>query len=234
MSGGTRVLGADVAQGRWVGVVLDGAGLTAHLAPSIGELVAAASAGGRLHVAALDIPIGLPDAGRRRADALARALVGRRASSVFTTPVRAALEQADHAAAAAVNRALAGEGVSRQAHGLREKVLEVDAWVRAPAPPGVRVVEVHPEVSFAALARAPLAHRKKTWAGAAERQDLLRRAGIAPGDDLGAAGAWAGVDDVLDAAVAAWTALRVARGEAVRHPDPPERFTDGWPAAIWA
>ncbi len=227
------MLGADVWQGRWVGVVLDGGAVaSAHLAATAGELVAAAAAGGALAVVGFDIPIGLPDAGRREADVLARRLVGRRAASVFTTPVRAALLTDDHAAAVAVNRRLAGEGVSRQAHGLRAKVLEVERWLAA-APAVPRVVEVHPEVSFAALAGAPLAHRKASWAGAEERRALLAGAGLHLGRDLGPAGA-AAVDDVLDAAVVAWTARRVALGTARSHPDPPQRASDGWPAAIWA
>jgi hypothetical protein len=56
------------------------------------------------------MPIGLPDRGRRAADVLARAAVGPLRSSVFMTPVRAALEADDHPSAAAVNRELAGEG----------------------------------------------------------------------------------------------------------------------------
>jgi predicted RNase H-like nuclease len=47
--------------------------------------------------------------------------------------------------------------------------------------------------------------------------------------DFGASG----LDDVYDAAAMAWTARRVARGEAVSLPDPPEVFSDGIPSAIW-
>jgi predicted RNase H-like nuclease len=78
------------------------------------------------------------------------------------TPVRAALEE-DFAAATAMNAGLAGEGISRQAHGLRSKILQVDEWMRhAPH----RVAVIHPEVSFACLAGAPLTVSKSTWAGA--------------------------------------------------------------------
>ena len=94
-------------------------------------------------------------------------------------------------------------------------------------------MEAHPELSFAALAGAPLASRKSTWAGAAERRSLLERAGIVLPGDLGRAGAQAAVDDVLDAAAVAWTARRVAAGSARSLPDPPERFSDGIPCAIW-
>ena len=176
------------------------------------------------------MPIGLPDAGRRQADVLARQLAGPRWASVFMTAVRAALEEVDYAAATAVNVKLAGEGISRQAHGLRAKIVQVDRWVRnAPN----RVVEIHPEVSFACLAGAPLGVSKSTWAGAARRRQLLAGAGIVLAEDLGLAGEKAGVDDILDAAVAAWAAVRVASGQARPVPDPPELFSDGLPCAIW-
>ena len=221
-------MGADVAAGRWVGVVLGDGPPRVLLTTTVADLVALA---GDLDAVALDVPIGLPDAGSRAADARARRAVGPRSASVFTTPVRCAVQQSGYADALAVQRAATGRGLSRQVFGLREKILEVDAW--APTAP-CRVVEAHPELCFATMAGAPLAHRKTSWAGAQRRAGLLRAAGIDLSGDLGAAGAWAGVDDVLDAGAAAWTARRVAVGAARCRPDPPEVFGDGWPAAIWA
>jgi predicted RNase H-like nuclease len=63
--------------------------------------------------------------------------------------------------------------VSAQAFGLRAKLLQVDAWGRDA---GLRVVEVHREVSFAALVGAPLPEPKTTWAGATHRWRLLAEA----------------------------------------------------------
>lgn len=97
----------------------------------------------------------------------------------------------------------------------------------------VRVAETHPEVCFAAMADTTLAYAKKTWAGAELRRRLLAEAGIELPADLGAAGGEAAVDDVLDAAAAAWTAARIAAGTAHCLPDPPEVFSDGLPGAIW-
>ena len=227
---GCRVLGVDGCKAGWVGIVLsDGAALP-FFATAIGDLAEQASVAGPLDVVAIDMPIGLPDASRRRADVLARQLAGPRWASVFMTPVRAALAEEEFAAATAVNVKLAGEGISRQAHGLRAKILQVDQWVRhAPH----RVAEIHPEVSFACLAGAPLNLSKSTWAGVVRRRQLLAGAGVVLADDLGLAGEKAGVDDILDAAVAAWTALRVAGGQARPVPDPPELFSDGLPCAIW-
>lgn len=127
------------------------------------------------------------------------------------TPVRAALEAGSHAAAVHVNRERAGEGVSAQVYGLRAKIFEVDGWVRHAQR---RVVEVHPEVSFARLAGGPLPDGKRTWAGAHHRRRLLADAGIDLAEDVGQAGRHAAVDDVLDAGAAAWTAARVAAGAA--------------------
>lgn len=225
-----RVLGVDACKAGWVGVVLDGGEVTAHFGATIAELVAAAEVAGAVEVVGIDIPIGLPDAGRRQADELARKAAGPRSRSVFMTPVRKALQADGHAAAVELNRVAAEEGISQQAFGLRTKIFDVDGWVRGQHR---RVVEVHPELSFGQLAGAPLADGKTTWAGAETRRELLRAAGVLPSGDLGAVGRVAGVDDVLDAAAAAWSARRVLTGEAVSLPATPEFFSDGIACAIW-
>jgi hypothetical protein len=69
--------------------------------------------------------------------------------------------------------------------------------------------------------------------GPGVRRRLLADAGLRLPDDLGEAGVLASVDDVHDAAVAAWTARRYRDGQATPVPDPPEVFGDGWPCAIW-
>jgi predicted RNase H-like nuclease len=225
-----RVLGVDACPGGWVGVVLADGSPTAHVARRFADVVALASADGPVTVVGVDIPIGLPGTGRRAADVLAKAAVGPLRSSVFLTPVRAALLAPDHATAVVLNRQLAGEGTSVQAYGLRHRVLEVEAYA-AGAPH--LVLEVHPEVVFAHLHGGPLTVRKKTWAGAALRHRLLADQGVVLHGDLGLAGLDAAVDDVLDAAAVAWTARRAAAGVARSLPDPPEDLGDGTTAAIW-
>ena len=226
----SRVLGVDACKMGWVGVVLHEGVARVHVARTIAALVAAVEIDGQLAAIGIDIPIGLPDTGRRQADELAYKAVGPRRSSVFMTPVRAALAADSHAAAVRVNKERADEGVSVQAYRLREKIFEVDAWVRQA---GRRVVEVHPEVSFAELAGSPLPAGKRTWTGAHHRRSLLAAAGIHLADDVGEAGRNVAVDDVLDAGAAAWTATRVAAAVATPLPDPPVEYSDGWPAAIW-
>jgi predicted RNase H-like nuclease len=205
--------------------------VSGYFAPEIVDLVEKGSEGGPLAVVAIDIPIGLPDAGRRQTDLLARKAVGQRWASVFMTPVRPALEASDYESASAASLKLAGEAISRQAFALHAKILQVDQWVRQARH---RVVEVHPEVSFVQLAAGPLPAPKSTWVGVARRRKLLARVGMALPDDLGPAGGKVAVDDVQDAAVAAWTAVRVLRNQARRYPDLPEVFSDGLASAICA
>ena len=171
-----RVLGVDACKAGWVGIALLDGTVRAYFATAISDLAEQASSSGPLDLIAVDMPIGLPNAGRRQADVLVRKLVGSRRASVFITPVRAALAEEDYAAATAVNVRLAGEGISRQAHGLRTKILEVDQWVRREQ----RVVEVHPEASFTCLAGAPLTVAKSTWAGIIRRRELLGWSGHRP------------------------------------------------------
>ena len=214
------VLGVDACKSGWVGIRL-GESLTAHFARHIADLVTETDPA----VAAIDIPIGLAETTHRRADVLGREFLGRRGSSLFMTPVRAALEAATHELGSAINRRHTGQGISIQAFSLREKILQVAQWLpAAPCP----VIEVHPEMSFAELAGAPLDERKKTWAGAERRRELLAGQGITLDGSLGLEKVDAGVDDVLDAAVAAWTARRHLLGDAISTPGSPE---DG--AVIW-
>jgi predicted RNase H-like nuclease len=225
------VLGADACPAGWIGVVLSGGKVRAVVHADIDRLVAMASAGGPLAAIAIDIPIGLADSGPRQADLLARKAAGPRWASVFLTPVRAALLAETYAAALAESRELTGRGISSQAYRLRGKILQVDRWRRGAI--ACPVVEAHPELSFAAMAGAPLPDSKSTWAGAVRRHQLLAAQGIDINGDLGLYGLRVGVDDVLDAAAVAWTAWRVADGGARRLPAEPERFSDGVDCAIW-
>jgi predicted RNase H-like nuclease len=194
-----RTLGVDVARGAWIAVVLEDGGFAEA---SVERTFAAVlSRFSDAAVVGVDVPIGLPELGaRRRADVDARAMVGARRSSVFWTPPLAALDQPTYARAREVERS-----TSAQSWAIGRAILEVQRERDG------RVREVHPEVSFAALAGRPLAYSKKTWNGHHERAALLRRAGVAIPLQLDAG--LVAADDVLDAAVVAWTATRIARGE---------------------
>jgi len=94
-----------------------------------------------------------------------------------------------------------------------------------------RIHEVHPEVSFCELAGRCLPWPKESWNGLLQRRQLLADAGIQVPDliaDVRAAMA----DDVVDAAVAAWSARRIAVGSARTFPETPQEM-DGYKVAIW-
>jgi predicted RNase H-like nuclease len=197
------VAGVDGYRGGWVAALLAGSNFEVFTARSFSEIAALEA-----RVIAVDIPIGIPE-GERPADLAARRAVGPRASSVFATPPRAALETPTFADAVERARAVTGKGIPRQSYGLRHRILEVDSFARTDE----RIIEVHPEVCFAELAGAPRLASKHTAEGLTERRRLLAEVGIDPPPFPGVP-----EGDLLDAAAAAWTARRYLRGEATALP----------------
>ncbi len=213
------VLGLDGYPGGWACVALaDGDVVAACGVPTI---AAALHRFAGVRVVAIDMPFALTAAGPRTADAHARAFISPRASSVFSVPPVPALAANNHAEAVALARAHGGPAPSAQCFALFPKILEARAAVEA----GVGLYEVHPEVSFRALGGVVLP-RKRSWNGQRARVRLLAGAGMelndCEGDDIPA-------DDLLDAAVAAWSAARIAAGTAMTlpaRPTPDERATN--------
>jgi len=162
---------------------------------------------------AIDIPIGLLD-DPRACDTAARKLLGQpRGSSVFPAPCRAALGAQNYAEASSTNRQKAAKGLTRQAWGIAPKIKQVDDAITSDCQ--CWAFEVHPEVCFWALnQRHPMKHNKKTKEGATERIAVLRRVFPEIETHLANRRARVGADDLLDAAAAAWTALRWHRNEA--------------------
>jgi predicted RNase H-like nuclease len=220
------VTGVDGCRAGWVAVDLDDDGLLAgiRVGPALDGLLAGTADG---QVAGIDMPLGLLAEGWRTADRDARARLGARRSSVFAIPPSPVWDEVTYPAANQRCRALTGSGLSAQAWGLRRKLLEANDYRRRCQH---RLYEVHPELSFSAMAGAPLRHPKRLPAGAAERRALLAAAGIViPPPD----GPWSRVAaDVLDAAAVAWTARRIAAGRARIVPDPPQTDTHGYEIAI--
>lgn len=176
----------------------------------------------------VDVPIGYPLDGHRQADDEARAFVGPRRNSVFRVAPEDVLRKRTYQSALRHCRARYGFGITAQAFALRKKIFEAQALVEK----GLLLIEGHPEVSFAALKGNHLEFAKKTWNGQNERRRLLEHAGIAIPDVLDADLGNAPADDILDAAVLAWTASRFASGKAQPLPSPPEQI-GGREVAIW-
>lgn len=198
----SSVVGVDGHRRGWVAVVLVGGRFeSARAFSAFPEVCGAYPTAACI---AVDIPIG---AGPRSADDEARKFVGPRWASVFPVPPGDVLALDDYQEAVRRHPSL-----SRQSFSLFRRIREVAACLDG------RVVEVHPEVSFRALKGAYLEEPKTSWDGFMERRALLEGAGIAIPEALGRG---MPLVDVLDAAVAAWSAHRHARGESSSLGEPP-------------
>jgi predicted RNase H-like nuclease len=200
-----KALGIDACRGKWLAVALDeGRFDGARLARDAAALTAAWPNAAAIGV---DIPIGLPETPLREADRAAREFIGERRSAVFPTFPSAVLEAPTYEEAKAICVARGWPRPSVQSYGMRHRILEIARL----ADSDERVFEVHPEVSFRELLGRTLSP-KRTASGALERRLALADAEIAV-PDLPYP-----LEDVLDAAIAAWSAIRYARGDALPLP----------------
>jgi predicted RNase H-like nuclease len=192
----------------------------------------------RPSVIAVDIPIGLldvPKAGGRTCDQEARRALGRRASSIFSPPIRTWLDAGSYEHVRSL-------GMTRQSFGILSKIREVDRLMIPQLQESI--YEAHPELAFCTLATGkPTRENKKTPAG---REERLRRLEHVPGKlfrtmrrDLavvsdGFTRKQVAPDDILDACVLAWTAVRIAEGRAKRFPHHPGLDRKGLRMEIWS
>src|SRR5579884_4014052 len=168
---GRWVAGVDGCRAGWV-VVLGSVYTAQHCAYVVPHFQAVVALGQELGVIAVDVPIGLLSTakkGGRDCEVRARALLGQRGSSVFSSPTRAALavfrRGGTYQQVAAANRGgnATAPGLSRQTYGIMSKIAEVDALlIGNPALRNI-VYEVHPELCFReANGGTPMTASKKT------------------------------------------------------------------------
>jgi len=221
--------GAHAEQTKWIVVVLSTNGATAiHEVHRLGDVLAS-----ELNALAVDVPIGLVErkkiSGGRRCEIEVRSHLGEpRRHSFFPSPVQAALfaDSFREASAIQAQNSANGRGICLQTFALFMGIRDVREWVKSgkrPVP-----VEAHAELSFNEMAGRPTIDGRSTEDGGIERMNLLRRHGIA---NLKGEPPPRGV---LDAAALAWTARRVATGEALPLPTgDPDRDCDGIPMVVW-
>jgi predicted RNase H-like nuclease len=106
-----------------------------------------------------------------------------------------------------------GTKVSRQAWALAPTILEVAKLAQLED----RIIEVHPEVSFRAMAGQEFPFSKHSWNGITLRRAALATHGLVLPDTLEECGEVPAAD-ILDALAAAWSARRFASGEACALP----------------
>lgn len=240
-----RYAGLDWAGKGWFAVLLDGdGGWDAGFYPTVWNFWVETADVERVCV---DVPIGLATDRPRACDRAAREyLAGGAGSSVFLTPVRAAVYAENiEAAKAAQEAAGASFGVQNQAWSIVPRIREVDGFLGEYAHrlDGTDLRESHPEVCFAALAGGEaIGASKRSEEGRERRLDLLADHLPAPREMLSAVRerfmrpeyapvvGTSATDDVVDAMVLAATA---AADGLVTLPDEPGRdFQLGWPMEI--
>jgi predicted RNase H-like nuclease len=232
----TRVAGADGTPNGWAVVIMDAGQWIVRKVAALSEIF---EGGADFDIVAVDVPIGLLDTyemGGRICDRTARKLLGRRSSSVFPAPVRPVLASKSWEDACQRSRASgsAGKAISKQTFGILAKIKEIDCLLQRRRALRDVVHEVHPEVSFAELVGQPMGHRKASLQGREERRRALRlcfpdqRMIEKAGRDQGLP-----IEDILDATVACWSALRLARGTGRSLPAAIPRDSTGLPMAIW-
>ena len=247
----TVCAGVDGCKGGWIAVRRGGGlPLEARTFKTFSEIVSWLPPDA---IIAVDTPCGLPEMGTpqgRAAERAAQPLLEKRRSSIFAIPSRAAVYAvtgaietggyiAAHAFASAAARGTSEPptGISIQAFGIFPRIREIDALLRqTPALRG-RVFESHPEIAFLTLyGGREMRWRKSSVKGEQERRQVL----LAHGFDTSflsqapAPRSQAKPDDFLDACALSLVAQRIMRGEAVSHPDPPERDAFGMLISIHA
>src|SRR5262249_2304977 len=127
-----------------------------------------------------------------------------------------------------------GKAINKQTFAILPKIKEIDDLLKVRPELRDIVREVHPEVCFAELVGKPMIHRKGTVEGREERKRALTR--IFPNlraiEDAGRKQRLP-IEDLLDATVACWSAIRLAAGKGRSLPQTVALDATGLPMVIW-
>lgn len=214
-----KVVGVDGCRGGWVAMVWDieRGSIEPEIHTTLKGLIDCHADAGAIGI---DILIGLSDTGIRQCDIQARRKLGRsRSSSVFPPPLYGILDALTFEEAQRRSVAKIDKGTTQQCFAIFDKIKEANDTIKPEIQD--RVFEVHPEVSFWALAGRPMVHAKKDEPGYDERRAQLQVVTDMTFRTRKEAFKWARPakpDDLLDAVVAAWTARRVVEGVEGRLP----------------
>ena len=233
----TNVAGVDGTPGGWAVVFNEEGRRRVRKVTALSEIV---DRGAKLDIVAVDVPMGLRDAyqtGGRDCDIEARRrLRPKRGSSVFPAPVRSVLDARCFEEACSLSRASGspGKAISKQAFAIVPKIREVDELLRFRPELRDVVHEVHPELSFRELEGRPMDLSKRKRQGREDRKRALRRC-FPDVDAILKAGQeeHLPIEDILDATVACWSALRLAEGRGRSLLEPVPRNSMALPMTIW-
>ena len=172
----------------------------------------------------IDMPVILSEVMPREADQLARKLLSKKASSIFTAPTPEMLYQPSYEKASLISKKLIGKSMSLQSWYLFPKIKDVQTILHYK---NIKVFEIHPELSFRAMNNQKvILESKKTTEGFEIRKSLLDKHFLDFNFDV--------IrnkyqkkdvmdDDILDALVVLWSAKRIVNNQALYLPKIPEK-----------
>jgi len=175
-------------------------------------------------IVGIDMPVVLSEVIPRQADQLARKLLSKKASSVFTAPTPEMLDQPNYEKASLVSKKLFGKSMSLQSWYLFPKIKDVQTMIHHE---DMQIYEIHPELSFRAMnTEQVILESKKSPEGFAIRNSLLTmhfknfifeeiRRQYARKDVMD--------NDILDALAVLWSAKRIQSNQASFLPQAPEK-----------
>jgi len=212
------IAGVDGCKDKWIAVVDLENGQTEIRKPcSFLELYEDRS----LDLIVIDIPIGLPGKGCRRADLEAKRFLKHRHVCVFPAPTRLILDCYSREEACERCIEVGDKRMNVFQWAIRPKVKDIDLVLRQHANVQERVREGHPEVTFALMNQnTPMLSKKKT-AGLDDRIRLLRTHFPDLRTDV------RHLEDLLDAYALLWTARRIQLGSERRFPEQPDHDAFG-------
>ena len=214
----TRHIGVDWAGGVWVVVEVTAEQTSIDTEPAMLNVW---EKYGDAEAILVDVPIGLPSDEPRTCDQEAQNTLGY-GGSVFRVPARDAVYAETYDDAVTANEKEGCGGLGAQSWGLLSQIREVDVLLQRIDNAGECIYESHPEVCFAMLADEKLSS-KQTPSGRQRRLDILDEMHDGAADvrefveeHANGNAEWhhriqnGRIDDVLDAAVMAFTGAQVS------------------------
>lgn len=169
-----KCVGVDGTKDGWLAVCLEGDTVDINMYNDIHKLCTEYSGADCIFI---DIPIGLPESQSDiRPDKELRSKLKGKTSSVFNTPCRQAVYEANYQFAHNKNIEVLGKGLSKQSFAISNKIREVDIFLQRNPAWQNKLCESHPEYGFVLLNYGvPLLESKKTQAGVRKRISLLKQ-----------------------------------------------------------
>ena len=221
-------IGVDGCKGGWIASVLDYGEVRFERYGSIGQLV---SSYPDFDAFLIDMAIGLKSRGDQvRPDDAAKKELGKKASSIFPIPCRAAVYAEDEEAQKEANKTILGKSLSKQSIAIIPKIRELDEFLNSHPKYKNRILESHPEVAFSKLNGSVVMSRKQNEPGISERKRILSK--FLDNKDLSdiweqAKELHCNQDDLIDAACLAVTGAMYKHGLCEILPEEPETDENG-------